>query len=243
MTSYNVSDYGERFSDVYDDWYRTYDPDMIGTLKELAQEGPALELGIGTGRIALPLARTGVEVHGIDASPSMVARLRAKPGGDAISVAMGNFADVDVEGEFSLIFIVFNTFFGLPSQDEQVRCFHQVARHLSEGGLFLIEAFVPDIQRFDMKHAAKMSKMKADEIAIDVPAHDGVNQRLDIQRVVISEKEIRFYPAKFRYAWHSELDLMARLAGMNLRHRWGKWNQEPFTSTSEKHVSVYEHEA
>ncbi|HHC23799.1 MAG TPA: class I SAM-dependent methyltransferase, partial [Desulfobacterales bacterium] len=116
MTCYNASDYGEKFADIYDRWYQTYDPYIISTLEELARGGPVLELGIGTGRIALPLAKKGIEIHGIDASPSMVAKLRAKPGGDAIPVTMGNFADVDVEGEFSLIFIAFNTFFGLPSQ-------------------------------------------------------------------------------------------------------------------------------
>jgi len=240
MTSYDASDYGERFADVYDHWYQTCDPYLISTLEELARGGPVLELGIGTGRIALPLINRGLEVHGIDASLSMVEKLRNKPGGDEIPVNIGNFADVDIEGRFSLIFIVFNTFFGLLSQNEQIRCFQNVAKHLSEDGLFLIETFVPDIKRFDAGEFVKASKIKEDEISLNVPVHDSANQRLSIQHVVISEKGIRFFPVRFRYAWHPEMDLMARLAGLRLRYRWGKWNRVPFTSASEKHISVYE---
>src|SRR6185503_2738016 len=141
MDEYISSTYGERLADVYDDWYGSFEEAAIETLGELAGSGPALELGVGTGRIALPLAAKGIEVRGIDASAAMVSKLRARPGGDSISVTMGNFADVDVEGKFSLVFVVFNTFFALLTQEEQVRCFRNAGEHLTDDGKFLIEVF------------------------------------------------------------------------------------------------------
>src|SRR5262249_8160041 len=145
---YRESTYGDRISDVYDRWYPSASPDAIDRLGELAGNGPILELGIGTGRLALPLASRGIEVHGIDASEAMVAKMASKPGGNRIPVTIGNFADVGVSGEYSLIYVVFNTFFTLSDQEEQVGCFANVAKRLRRGGLFLIEAFVPDPARF-----------------------------------------------------------------------------------------------
>jgi SAM-dependent methyltransferase len=154
MEGYDETTYGERWADIYDEWVKrvgmTAEPNVVvPVLAELAGRGPALELAIGTGRIALPLAERGVEVHGVDASASMVRRLRAKPGGDAIPVTMGDFADVPVEGQYTLVYVVFNTFFALVSQSDQVRCFENVAAHLTGDGVFVIEAFVPDVTRFD----------------------------------------------------------------------------------------------
>src|SRR5262249_52442218 len=160
-----------------------YDEAMIATLAELARGGRALELGIGTGRIALPLAARGLEVHGIDASPAMVARLRDKPGGAEIPVAMGDFADVSVEGTFSLVYVVFNTFFGLLSQEEQVRCFENVARHLAADGLFVIEAFVPDMTRFARGQCLNAARVETDAVLLDASRHDPLSQRVVSQQI------------------------------------------------------------
>jgi SAM-dependent methyltransferase len=243
MDGYDASTYGQRVADVYDDVHPEYDEAMIATLAELARAGRALELGIGTGRIALPLAARGVEVHGIDASPAMVARMRIKPGGAEIPVAMGDFADVGVEGAFSLVYVVFNTFFGLLSQEEQVRCFENVARHLAADGVFVIEAFVPDMTRFARGQCLNAARVETDAVLLDASRHDPLTQRVVSQQILITESGTRLFPVQIRYAWPAELDLMARLAGLRLRHRWAGWQREPFTAASGKHVSVYERAA
>jgi SAM-dependent methyltransferase len=240
MEAYDAATYGQRIAEVYDDWYSEYDPAMVERLAELAGNGPALELGIGTGRIALPLAGRGLEIHGVDASEAMVARLRAKPGGPDIPVAFGDFADVPVEGRFTLVFVVFNTFFGLLSQEAQVRCFRNVAQHLAEEGVFVLEVFVPDPTRFVRGQNTQATRVEADCAMLDVTRHDPVEQRAFSQHVLIQEGSVRLYPVQIRYAWPAELDLMAHIAGLRLRHRWGGWNHEPFTAASQKHVSVYE---
>ncbi|SRR6266498_821622 len=240
MDSYGKETYGERVADMYDRWFAEYDPDAISVLAELAGVGMALELGIGTGRIALPLLAKKIEVYGLDAAPSMVARLRAKQGGDLAQVKIGNFADVDVEGEFAVVYVVFNTFFALPSQDEQVRCFRNVAAHLAPSGCFLIEAFVPDPMRFDRGQSNRATKVTTETVELDVSQHDAAAQHVVSQKVVITDGNVRLYPVQIRYAWPSELDLMAQLAGLRLRHRWSNWQRAPFTSQSEKHISIYE---
>jgi SAM-dependent methyltransferase len=232
-------DYGERIAGVYDAWYGGPAAATVDTLARLAGQGRALELGIGTGRIALPLRQAGVEVHGIDLSPAMVAQLRAKPGGDQIPVTLGNFADVPVEGHYALIYVLFNTLFQLLTQDEQVRCFANTARHLAPDGWFVVEAFVPDLTRFQRGQAVGAVQVGEAEVRLDVSTHDPVAQRVTSQHVVITEQGTRFYPVKIRYAWPSELDLMARLAGLKLLHRWGSWEQTAFTAESGKHISVY----
>jgi len=168
----------------------------------------------------------------------MVARLRAKPGGEAIPVTMGNFADVAVEGEFSLIFVAYNSFFALQTQDEQVRCFQNVAVHLAQDGAFVLEAFVPQSANFT--GGVKVTAVTDERIGLKVSEHDPVRQRLKSQHVVIRDGEIRLYPVEVRYAWPAELDLMARLAGLRLRHRWSNWNRDEIGPNSERHVSVYE---
>jgi SAM-dependent methyltransferase len=240
MSEYDSSTYGERIAEIYDEQHGYLEERETGLLAELARGGRALELGVGTGRVALPLAVRGVEVHGIDASPAMIERLRAKPGGERVTVHIGDFADVDAAGEFSLIYVVFNTFFALLSQDEQVRCFRNVAERLNAEGLFLVEAFVPDLSLYDHGQMVRASGVKTDSLSFHMAVLDPLAQTVTGQQVLINERGVRLYPVKLRFTWPSELDLMARLAGLRLRERWGGWRREPFTARSEKHVSVYE---
>jgi SAM-dependent methyltransferase len=239
---YDASTYGERIAEVYDQWHRVpKNADaVVAFLTGLAGRGPVLELGIGTGRIALPLSQRGVDVHGIDAAPSMVAKLRAKPGGERIPVAIGDFANVPVEGRFSLVFVVFNTFFGLLTQEDQVGCFEAVARHLTDDGLFVIEAFVPDLSRFDRGQRIEARSVDTEMVVLETSVHDRAAQRVTSNQVLMSKGGVKLYPVQLRYAWPSELDLMARLAGLRLRTRWGGWSGEPFSADSASHVSVYE---
>jgi SAM-dependent methyltransferase len=242
MDQYEASTYGDRIAAIYDELIEgKFDTEgAVSFLAELAGTGPVLELGIGTGRVALPLAERGLEVQGIDASEAMVERLRAKPGGDRIAITLKDFVDIDVEGSFSLVFVVFNTIFALLTQDDQVRCFRNVAGHLTPDGVFVIEAFVPDLARFDRyQQRVEAGDLSLDEVRLEVARHDPVNQRIVGQHVVISEKDTRLYPVRLRYAWPSELDLMARLAGLRLRERWGSWRRDPFAESSERHISVY----
>lgn len=241
MEDYDASTYGDHIAEVYDAWYPALEIDaVVEQIASLAGKGPVLELGIGTGRIALPLQDRGVTVHGIDASEGMVAKLREKPGGDRIAVAIGDFVDVDVEGQYSAIYIPFNTIFALVTQDDQLRCFRNVAARLTEDGVFVFDAFVPDLSRFDRNQRIGVEGLDPDAVRIETSVHDPVSQTVTSRHVVLSEQGTRFYPLKIRYAWPSELDLMARLAGLRLRNRWGGWRGEPFTANSTVHVSVYE---
>lgn len=240
MDAYGPETYGDRIADVYDNLYTSLDTaGAVETLAELTAGDPVLELAIGTGRLALPLAQRGIEVHGIDASEAMVAKLREKPGGAGIPVTIGDFADVAVDGSYSLVFVAFNTLFALLTQEEQLRCFANVAAHLAEGGVFVVEVFFPDLSRFDRGQRVQATTVDTDEVMIDASRHDPVAQRVDSSHIVITEAGIRLYPVHVRYAFPSELDLMAKLAGLELRERWGGWNREPFTAASQRHVSVY----
>jgi len=241
LQDYGSETYGERIAEIYDDLYPSLsdnDP-MVTLLENLVGHGPALELGIGTGRVALPLARRGVEVRGVDVSPAMVARMRAKPGGDQIPVVLGDFGHLATGERYSLIFVVFNTFFTLPTQDDQVRCFERVAQHLTDEGQFLIAAFVPDVAIFDKGQRTSAPEVKLDRVQIDVTRHERTRQVVTSQHLVFTASDTRFYPVRLRYAWPSELDLMARLAGLRLRSRSGGWQGEPYDDRSELHVSVY----
>ncbi len=233
--------FGEPVAATYDDVSQRGDEDdAVAFLGRLASGGWALELAIGTGRIALPLAARGVHVDGIEISPAMVARLRAKPGGDQLAVTIGNFADVDVPNMYRLIYVVYNTLFNLLTQDDQVRCFQNVAAHLSDNGSFVVEAFVPTwLYRLRNDQYVDAEAISADEVRLDVARHDPVQQLLDESHVSLSARGVQLNPIVTRYAWPSELDLMARLAGLRLRERWGGWNNQPFLGTSELHVSVY----
>ena len=240
MNEYIASTYGDELADAYDEWFGNYEEAAIDVLEELARGGRALELGIGTGRVALPLAARGIQVHGIDASQAMVSKLKSRPGGESIPVTIGDFADAQASGEFSLVYVVFNTIFALLTQEDQMRCFRNVADHLAEGGTFVIEAFVPDMTRFNGNQEVRAHTVTTAEVSLQVSLHDPARQRVRSQFVVIRNNELKLYPVEIRYCWPSELDLMARLAGLRLRHRWGNWNRGEFNSRSEKHVSVYE---
>ncbi len=235
--------FGETVAERYDELLAdmsepaVVDP-VVDLLAELAGHGAALELGIGTGRIAVPLARRGIRVYGIELSSAMLARLRAKPGAEQIDVTIGDFATTRVEGTFSLAYLVFNTINNLTTQDEQVACFQNVATHLEPGGCFVIEVGVPALQRLPPGETFQPFHVSETHLGID--EYDVANQGLVSHhfRAVGGTFEKRSIP--FRYVWPSELDLMARLAGMTLRERWSGWKREPFTSHSTKHVSVWE---
>ena len=225
---------------IYDDAPRGDEAAAVAFLEDLADAGPALELAIGTGRIALPLAARGVQVDGIDLSPDMVAKLRRKPGGEAITVTMGDFAEVPVAGSYRLIYVVYNTFFNLLHQEQQVRCFQNVAAHLTDDGAFVVEAFTPGyLHRLRDGQYVDAEEIGVDEVWLDVGRHDPVAQRLDETHVHLTGAGVRLYPIVTRYAWPAELDLMARIAGLRLKERLGGFGGEPFTAGSRLHVSVY----
>ena len=201
-------------------------------------EGAALELGIGTGRIAVPLAARGVRVHGIDLSGAMVARLRAKPGTEEIGVTIGDFATTTVDGTFSLAYLVFNTIMNLTTQDAQVACFRNVAAHLEPGGRFAVEVMVPNLQRLPPGETFQPFSVTPAHLGID--EYDVVSQGLISHHYFVVGDEVQVHSIPFRYVWPAELDLMALLAGMRLCDRFGGWRREPFTAESTSHVSVWE---
>jgi SAM-dependent methyltransferase len=230
--------YDESSADMFDP--AVIDP-VVDFLAELAGEGAALELGIGTGRIALPLSQRGVRVQGIDLSEAMVAKLREKPGGEEIDVAIGDFATTRVDGTFSLAYLVFNTINNLTSQDEQVACFRNVAAHLEPGGCFVIEVGVPGLRTLPPGKRFRVFDFSETHIGID--EYDVERQGLVSHHFsLLDDGRWRLVSMPFRYVWPEELDLMARMAGMKLRERWSGWEREPFTSESTKHVSVWEKE-
>jgi SAM-dependent methyltransferase len=233
--------FGEDVAGVYDKLSQRGDEtETVAFLEELAHGGPALELAIGTGRIALPLAERALRVDGIDLSPDMVAKLRAKPGGDKLEVTIGDFADVGVEGEYRLIYVVFNTLHNLLTQDDQVRCFENVATHLTDDGSFLVEAMLPGrLHRLRNDQYVDAEAVGIDHVRLDVARHDPVAQLLEESHVTLSSKGVHLNPIVTRYVWPSEMDLMARIAGLRLKERWAGWKREPLTASSSGHVSVY----
>lgn len=239
MPQYDPASYfGPDAAQHYDDRPRGDEADAARLLAELAGEGPALEFAIGTGRIALPLAQRGVEVHGIELSPHMIERLRAKPGGADLPVALGDMARTRIEGRYRLVYLVYNTIFNLLTQDDQVACFQNAARHLTDDGAFLVETAVPSAW-IDPPNYVRPEWIAADAIGFDVARYDPVTQILDENHVRLTADGIAFSPIVCRLAWPSELDLMARLAGLTLTERWGGWHKQPFTADSLLHVSVY----
>jgi len=231
--------FGDRWADVYDKGTPLDPAPAVEFLAGLAGGGRVLELAIGTGRVALPLASRGITVEGIEASDAMVERLRAKPGGAEIPVAIGDMADVPAQGPFRLVYLVFNTLFNLPSADRQVDCFRNVARVLDADGAFVIECFVPDPARFDRGQRVEALAVTEDSATIEVLRHDAVAQRFTTQKITFDSQGIRLYPVALRYCWPSELDLMAGQAGLRLRERYADWDRRPFGSDSPGHVSVY----
>lgn len=236
--------FGEDAAATYDESSSDmFEPGVVGPavdlLAELAGAGRALELGVGTGRIALPLAERGVPVHGIEMSRAMVSRLRAKPGGDAIGVTIGDFATARADGTFSVAYLVFNTIMNLTTQDAQVACFRNVADHLEPGGCFVIEVMVPELRKLPPGQHVVPFHVGATRWGFDT--YEVATQRMSSHHLKIAEDGRATYtPIPFRYVWPAELDLMARLAGMRLRDRWEGWGREPFTNDSSRHVSVWE---
>jgi SAM-dependent methyltransferase len=233
--------YGDRWAAVYDQHHGALEAGAaVAFLAGLAGRGRVLELAIGTGRVALPLAAQGVPVEGLDASAAMVERLRAKPGGTALPVTIGDMAQVPVDGSFTLVYLVFNTLFGLLSPDRQADCFGNVARVLEPGGVFVIECFVPDPARFDRGQRVQTRAVTEDSATLELSIHDSVTQCVRTQIVTLDQRGMQMHPVALRYSWPSELDLMARQAGLQLRDRYGDWDRRLFDAGSQKHVSVYQ---
>ena len=234
--------FGERVAAVYDEGSASmFDPAVlvpaVDLLAELAGDGAALEFAIGTGRIALPLAERGVKVVGIDNSEAMLARLREKPGAERIDALVGDMASTRVDGDFSLVYLVFNTIFNLVTQDGQVACFQNAAAHLRSGGRFVIEARVPELQRLPLGQT--VLPWRADPDGMSYYVYDTVTQGLSGRHYDFVDGRVISNPIEMRYVWPAELDLMARLAGLELEHRFAGWGREPFTHLSPSHVSVY----
>jgi SAM-dependent methyltransferase len=235
--------FDERIAKGYDaKWAYLAEPAVVDPavsfLAELAGAGAALELGIGTGRLALPLSRRGVPVHGIELSPAMVAQLQAKPGADTIGVTIGDFATAKVGGTFTLAYLVRNTIANLTTQDQQVACFGNVAAHLEPGGCFVIEVYVPELQRLPPGETIRAFTVTPTHLGFE--EYDVATQIAYSHHYWMVDGQLETFSAPFRYVWPSELDLMARLAGLTLRERWSSWEREPFTSDSRSHVSVWE---
>src|SRR5215510_5700830 len=242
MVDFEAPDYyGELWADVYDDEHASMSPSdaQLGLLADLAGDGRALELGIGTGRIAIPLASLGVRVEGLDASHSMVRRMRNKPGG-TLDVTMGDMASLPVDGPFRLVYVVFNTFFSLLTQQAQLSCFRRVGDILEPGGAFLLECFVPDVSRFSAHQSLRVVGIDDDATRIDASRHDPVTQQITASIMSVTPSGASMRPVRLRYAWPAELDLMAALAGLTRHDRWSSWERAPFDAASTSHISVYE---
>jgi SAM-dependent methyltransferase len=235
--------FGEHVAKRFDERYAdqaspaVVDP-IVAFLVDLARGAAVLELGVGTGRIALPLAERGVRVHGIDLSEAMVARLRAKPGAEQVAVTIGDFASTTVQGTFAVVYLVANTIMNLTTQDEQVQCFRNAAAHLEPNGCFVVEVLVPRLQRLPAGETFQPFDVGPTHLGFD--EYDVVRQGLVSHHYWIDDDKVEVFSPPFRYVWPAELDLMAQLAGMTMRERWGGWKREPFTADSPGHVSVWE---
>ncbi|MFD5000335.1 class I SAM-dependent DNA methyltransferase [Streptomyces buecherae] len=235
--------FGEDVAATYDaSTAERFQPEVVDptvdVLAGLAGGGRALEFGVGTGRIALPLARRGVPVQGIDMSRAMASRLAAKPGGDAIDVRIGDFASTRVPGSFAVVYLVFNTINNLTTQEAQVACFRNAAAHLAPGGCFVVEVGVPELRRLPPGQEAVPFHIGASQWGFDT--YDVATQAMSSHYVTVTDGRAQHRSIPFRYVWPAELDLMAQLAGLRLRDRWEDWSRAPFTSESEQHVSVWE---
>ena len=242
MEGYGPSTYGDRIAEVFDTWYgERLDPALaVEFLADLARGGRALELGVGTGRVAVPLARRGVAVTGVEASEAMVAKLRSKPGGERIEVVVGDFGDVAVDGRFDLVYAPFTTFFSLDTQERQIDCLRQVADHLEVGGSFVMDAFVPDPSRFGTTNQMVSTDLgELDHVVLDAMRHDPVAQTIEGHHILVAESAVRLFPLRLRYCWPTELDAMALVAGLRLSARYGDYDLVPFDASCGHHVSVY----
>jgi SAM-dependent methyltransferase len=239
--AFDAAAYGRTAARDYDELHAGLDPSAaVETLTDLAASGPVVEFGIGTGRLALPLAERGLTVHGIEGSPEMAAVLQEKQGGQNIPVTIGDFSEATAGTGFALVVLAINTVYALPSQEAQVACFRNAARHLRQGGRFAVEAWIPDVGAFRNGTAIRPVQIHDAHIELEVARIHPVNQTMHTNKVHLSAEGLRLIPANHRYAWPSELDLMAQLAGMRLRHRWENWERAPFHDASTTHVSVWE---
>jgi len=240
-SSFDAAAYGRFAARDYDELYAGLDPaSAVDVLADLADGGPVVEFGIGTGRLALPLAERGLIVHGIDGSPEMAALLQRKPGGAEIPVVIGDFSEVTAGTDFGLAVLALNTVYALPSQEAQVACFRNAARHLRPSGRFVVEAWVPDVGAFRNGTAVRPVQIGERHVELEVARLQPAKQRMVTTKVHISDGEVRLIPANHRYAWPSEMDLMARLAGMRLAYRWEDWQRTEFHDASTAHISVWE---
>jgi len=242
MDEYGADEYGNKFAEIYDQLcYRRRDEDScVSALASLAGVGnPVLELGVGTGRIALPLASKGCLVSGIDSSAQMLELLRVKPGAERLSIMCGDFADLEVPGHFDLIYIIYNTFNCLLSQADQQKCFHNVSRKLTKNGTFVVETFIQSAQDLAQGCIHRVAQINTDLVVSFLGRIEPLQQLLDTQLVTIDCRGIRLFPAKYRYVWPSELDLMAAAAGMKLEDRWSTWNRNLVTSESSSQISIF----
>lgn len=240
MKGYERDTYGEKIAEIYDELHPgvLVSDAAVDTLAELAGPGPLLELGVGTGRLAIPLAERGLPVTGVDISQAMLDRLAAKPNGGLIEAVLADFAELSLPTRYRLVVAAADTFFMLTTQEQQVRCFASVAKQLTDDGAFVVEAFVPDRARAASGNVV-VRKVSADSVTLGASTHDPMNQRIDGAQILIDATGMRMAPAIMRYAWPSEIDLMARLAGLRLAHRWGDWRRGPFTPASARHISTY----
>jgi len=240
MPAFDPAEYGRRVADTYDDVYRDLSADAaVACIAGYAGDGAVLELGIGTGRLALPLAARGVPVEGIEGSPEMAEGLRRKPGGDQLPVVVGDFATTTTGRRYRVVLLAFNTINALPSQDAQVATFANAAAHLEEGGVFLVENWVPDPAAFHRGRAVRVHEIGKEQVLIDVAELHPAEQRMTTTKVAFTEQGVRLLPANHRYVWPGELDLMARLAGLRLEDRFEDWQRRPFTDSSGAYVAVY----
>ena len=236
-SSYGASGIADEYDDLYAEEWET--AAAVDRLAELAAGGPVLEFGIGTGRLAIPLVARRLQVHGVDGSPEMVAKLHEKPGGEEIPVTIGDFSTITAGEGFALVVLAVNTIFALPDQQAQVACFANAARHLRPGGAFVVEAWIPDVGAFRHNRLVRPRVMREDKISVETVELDPVEQLMRTTQAVFSNGSVRLYPANHRYAWPSELDLMAQMAGLRREARWADWSGAPFTGESRAHVSVY----
>ena len=232
-----ASGYDAASSEMFD--AAVLDP-AVNFLADLAAGAPALELGIGTGRVALPLSERGVSVHGIELSPAMVQRLRAKPGGEAIGVTVGDFATSRVDQSFGVVYLVYNTIMNLTAQAEQVDCFRNAAAHLLPGGCFVVEVVVPDLRRLPPGQTVRPFAVSPDHVGFEEFTDMTEAQIAYSHHYWVNGDKAEVFSAPYRYVWPAELDLMAQLAGLSLRERWADWTRQPFTGESPSHVSVWE---
>lgn len=240
MKDYDAKTFGELHAKTYDGLHDPGTTDIsVEFLAELIGDGKALELAIGTGRVAVPLAERGVKIHGFDASDKMLAKLKEKPGGKGIPVSVADMADFDLGETFDFAFLIFNTIFNLTSQEAQLGCFENAARHLNPGGKFLVETLVPDLSEFKNGQRTRINKLTTESAVFELAEYDSTTQHIDHQRIHFNEEGSRLVPLPMRYVWPPEMDLMARLAGLELEQRWGGWDRCDFDAKSSMHISLY----